>query len=43
MQSKIDAVSLTKKANIETWIISGLEDNFITNAFDNKVPFTKIK
>jgi glutamate 5-kinase len=43
MQSKIDAVSLTKKANIETWIINGLEDNFITNAFDNKVPFTKIK
>lgn len=43
MQSKIDAASLTKKANIETWIINGLEDNFITNAFDNKVPFTKIK
>jgi glutamate 5-kinase len=43
MQSKIEAASLTKKANIETWIINGLEDNFITNAFDNKVPFTKIK
>jgi glutamate 5-kinase len=43
MQSKIEAASLSKKANIETWIVNGLEDNFITNAFDNKVPFTKIK
>jgi len=43
MQSKIEAASLSKKANIETWIVNGLEDNFITNAFKNKVPFTKIK
>ncbi|WP_405566445.1 glutamate 5-kinase [Polaribacter sp. Asnod6-C07] len=43
MESKIEAASLTKKANIETWIVNGLEDNFITNAFENKVPFTKIK
>jgi glutamate 5-kinase len=43
MQSKIEAASLAKKANIETWIVNGLKDNFITNAFDNKVPFTKIK
>jgi glutamate 5-kinase len=43
MKSKIEAVSLTKKANIETWIVNGLEDNFMTNAFENKVPFTKIK
>jgi glutamate 5-kinase len=43
MESKIEAASLAKKANIETWIVNGLEDNFITNAFDNKVPFTKIK
>jgi glutamate 5-kinase len=43
MQSKIEAASLTKKANIETWIVNGLEDHFITNAFDNKVPFTRIK
>ncbi|WP_339660200.1 glutamate 5-kinase [uncultured Polaribacter sp.] len=43
MQSKIEAAALAKKANIETWIVNGLEDHFITNAFDNKVPFTKIK
>ena len=43
MASKIEATELTRNANIETWIVNGLEDNFITNAFDNKVPFTKIK
>lgn len=43
MQSKIDAISVAKQSNIETWIVNGLEDNFIINAFDNKVPFTKIK
>jgi glutamate 5-kinase len=43
MESKIEASSLTKKANIETWIVNGLKDNFISNAFENKVPFTKIK
>jgi len=43
MLSKIEAVELAKNANIETWIVNGLEDNFITNAFNNKVPFTKIK
>ncbi|TXG38512.1 glutamate 5-kinase [Seonamhaeicola maritimus] len=43
MQSKIEAAEVTKKANIETWIVNGLEDNFILNAMNNKVPFTKIK
>ena len=43
MQSKIEAAAVTKKANIETWIVNGLEDNFIVNAMNNKVPFTKIK
>lgn len=43
MQSKIEAAAVTKKANIETWIVNGLEDDFIINAFENKVPFTKIK
>lgn len=43
MQSKIEAASVTKKANIETWIVNGLEDNFIVNAMENKVSFTKIK
>ncbi|QOD61141.1 glutamate 5-kinase [Polaribacter haliotis] len=43
MESKIEAVAVAKKANIETWIVNGLKDNFITNAFENKIPFTKIK
>jgi len=43
MKSKIEAASVTKKAHIETWIVNGLEDDFIVNAMDNKVPFTKIK
>ena len=43
MGSKIEAAEISKNAHIETWIVNGLEDNFITNAFENKVPFTKIK
>ena len=43
MQSKIEAAEVAKKANIETWIVNGLQDNFITDAFENKAPFTKIK
>ncbi|XCF07161.1 glutamate 5-kinase [Tamlana crocina] len=43
MQSKIEAASVAKNANIETWIVNGLEDYFILNAIENKVPFTKIK
>ncbi|HKK11230.1 MAG TPA: hypothetical protein VJ945_00240, partial [Flavobacteriaceae bacterium] len=43
MQSKIDAVSVAKKANIETWIVNGLADNFMVDAFNGTIPFTKIK
>ncbi|TBN02632.1 glutamate 5-kinase [Hyunsoonleella flava] len=43
MQSKIEAAAVAKKSNIETWIVNGLQDNFIENAMGNKVPFTKIK
>lgn len=43
MASKIEAAELSKNANIETWIVNGLEDNFISNAFEKKVEFTKIK
>ncbi|UOB17738.1 glutamate 5-kinase [Abyssalbus ytuae] len=42
MKSKIDAVKITSKANIETWIINGINDNFIINAINNKIEFTKI-
>lgn len=43
MASKIEATAVTKQANIETWIVNGLEDDFILNAMANKVSFTKIK
>jgi glutamate 5-kinase len=42
MQSKIEAAAIAKKANIETWIVNGLNDNFILNAINNTIQFTKI-
>ena len=42
MQSKIDSAAIAKAANIETWIINGLEDNFILKALKNEIAFTKI-
>ena len=43
MQSKIDAATIAQNAGIETWITNGLNDNFITDAIENKSTFTKIK
>ena len=43
MASKIKAASVAKAAGIETWIVNGLDDNFLINALQNKVAFTKIK
>lgn len=43
MQSKIEAATIAKNANIETWIINGLKDHFITDAFNGISNFTKIK
>jgi len=43
MKTKVKAAKIAQKANIETWVVNGLEDNFITNAFENKSVFTKIK
>src|SRR3970040_32675 len=42
MQSKIEAAAIAKAANIQTWVVNGLKDNFILNAIKNTVPFTKI-
>ncbi len=42
MESKIDAAELLQQNNIETWLVNGLEDNFILNAMNNKSDFTKI-
>lgn len=43
MYSKIEAATIAQKANIETWIVNGIEDNFIINAIANKINFTTIK
>lgn len=43
MATKIEAAEISQNANIETWIVNGLEDNFIVNAIHNKIEFTKIK
>jgi glutamate 5-kinase len=42
MQSKIEAAGIAKAGNIETWVVNGLKDNFILNALNNTIPFTKI-
>ena len=42
MQSKIEAATIAKKGNVETWIVNGLEDNFILKALNNDAEFTKI-
>jgi glutamate 5-kinase len=42
MQSKIDAVTIAKTSNIETWIVNGLVDNFILKSLHAEIPFTKI-
>lgn len=43
MQSKIEAATIANKANIETWIVNGLKDNFITDAISGIGYHTKIK
>ena len=43
MHSKIDAATIAQEANIETWIVNGIKDNFIINAIANKINFTTIK
>lgn len=43
MQSKVSAAAITQKAKIETWIVNGLDDNFMLNAINDKVHFTKIE
>jgi glutamate 5-kinase len=42
MESKIEAAIIAQKGNIETWIVNGLNDNFIIDAIKSKKPFTKI-
>lgn len=42
MQSKIEAATIAKNASIETWIVNGLHDNFISDALAGISNFTKI-
>ncbi len=43
MQSKIEAATIAKEAKIETWIVNGLKENFITDAIKNNSLYTIIK
>ncbi len=42
MKTKIEAARIAQNENIETWIVNGLEDNFMMNAINETVPFTRI-
>ena len=42
MATKIAAAEIAQEAKIETWIVNGLNDNFIVDAIANKSQFTKI-
>ena len=42
MLSKIEAAEILKKEKIETWIVNGIGDNFMINALNKQIPFTKI-
>ena len=42
MSSKIQAAEILQEAGIETWIVNGLQDNFILKALRGEVPFTRI-
>ncbi len=42
MQSKIQASTIAQNAGIETWIVNGLKDNFITDALKGASNHTRI-
>ncbi|WP_299256461.1 glutamate 5-kinase [uncultured Aquimarina sp.] len=42
MQSKVQAAGITQNEGIDTWIVNGLEDNFMVDVIDEKISFTKI-
>ncbi len=43
MKSKVQAAKIAQHAGIETWVVNGLEDDFMSNAINDKVPFTRVK
>lgn len=42
MRSKIEAASILNENGIETWVVNGLNDNFIFKAMNDEIPITKI-
>jgi len=42
MQSKLDASAITQAKGIETWLVNGKEDDFLINALNRMVNFTRI-
>ncbi|MDY8138050.1 glutamate 5-kinase [Aquimarina sp. 2201CG5-10] len=42
MKSKIEAAKIAQQANIETWIINGLKDDFLIDTILDKNRFTRI-
>ncbi len=43
MHSKIEAATIAQKAGIETWIVNGVKDHFISEALNGATNHTKIK
>ena len=43
MQSKLDAAEIAQKHGIDSWIINGHENNFLLNAINESVHFSRIK
>lgn len=43
MASKLEAARIASEAGIETWIVNGLNEQFIINALNNKSNYTRIR
>ncbi len=43
MTTKIEAVKIAKEKNIEVWIVNWRKENFLINAFNNKIKFTRFR
>jgi len=42
MKSKLDSAAIAQANGIETWLVNGKDENFLVNAMEGKVLFTKI-
>jgi glutamate 5-kinase len=41
MNSKLEAAMICQKENIETWIVGGGQNNFLIDALEEKIRYTK--